>query len=108
MSKYSFPDHKKTNEIQVLDLDSGNAKILYKDSSYSEPTWISEFEFVLIKGGEKGTSSLVLADVNSPGATSVSYSKVLFPLALLNSFADLDPLVSVLRRSASSAGASQT
>lgn len=79
MSKYSFPDHRKTNEIQVLDADSGNAKVLYKDSSYSEPTWISEFEFVLIKGGEKGTSSLVLADVNSPGATSVSFQGPLSP-----------------------------
>ena len=74
MSTYSFRDHRKTNEIQFLDLESGKATSLYKDSNYSEPTWISETEFVLIKGGEKGTSSLVLADVTSPGATSVSLS----------------------------------
>lgn len=69
MSTYSFQEHKKTNSIQVLDLKSGHATTLYTDSSYSEPTWVGETEFVLIKSGEKGTSSLVLADVNSPGAS---------------------------------------
>ncbi|KUI67908.1 putative dipeptidyl-peptidase 5 [Cytospora mali] len=75
VSTYSFRDHKKTNEIQVLDLESGNAKCLYKDSNYSEPTWISETEFILVKSGEKGTSSLVLADVTSPDATPKEISK---------------------------------
>lgn len=73
VSTYSFRDHRKTSEIQVLDLESGQATTLYKDSKYSEPTWISESEFVLVKSGEKGTSSLVLADVTSPGTTSVLY-----------------------------------
>ncbi|ROW01550.1 hypothetical protein VSDG_01975 [Cytospora chrysosperma] len=75
VSTYSFQDHRKTNEIQVLDLESGKATTLYRDSKYSEPTWISETEFVLVKSGEKGTSSLVLADVASPGTTPKEISK---------------------------------
>ncbi|ROW11194.1 hypothetical protein VMCG_01137 [Cytospora schulzeri] len=75
VSTYSFRDHKKTNEIQVLDIESGKATCLFRDSKYSEPTWISESEFVLVKSGEKGTSSLVLADVTSPGTTPKEISK---------------------------------
>lgn len=69
MSTYSFEDHKKTSQIQVLDLESSHSTSLYKDGSYSEPTWVSETEFIFVKSGEKGSSSLMLADVNSPGAT---------------------------------------
>lgn len=73
MSTYSFQEHKKTNSIQVLDLESNHATTLYTDSSYSEPIWVSENEFLVIKSGEKGTSSLLVADVNNPGASSVSH-----------------------------------
>lgn len=75
VSTYSFKEHKKTNSIQVLDLESNNAKILYTDSCYSEPTWLSETEFLLIKCGDKGTSSLVVASVDSPGASPKEISK---------------------------------
>lgn len=82
MSTYSFQEHKKTNSIQVLDLESNHATTLYTDSSYSEPTWVGETEFLVIKSGDKGTSSLLVADVNSPGASSVSHlpSSLLFGL----------------------------
>ncbi|KAL1861450.1 hypothetical protein Daus18300_008843 [Diaporthe australafricana] len=75
VSTYSFQEHKKTNSIQVLDLESGHATTLYTDSSYSEPTWVGETEFVVIKSGEKGTSSLLLADANSPGASPKEISR---------------------------------
>lgn len=73
MSTYSFKEHKKTNSIQVLDLESNHATTLYTDSSYTEPIWVGETEFLAIKNGEKGTSSLLVADVNSPGSSSVSH-----------------------------------
>lgn len=66
MSKYSFEDHKKTFQIQVLDLESGHSSRLYKETGYSEPTWVGETEFLFIKSGEKGSSSLMLADVKRP------------------------------------------
>jgi hypothetical protein len=72
VSTYSFQEHKKNNSIQVLDIESNQATTLYTDSCYSEPTWVSDTEFLLIKSGERGTSSLVVADVNSPGASLVS------------------------------------
>lgn len=73
VSTYSFQEHKKSNSIQVLDLGSNHATTLYTDASYSEPTWLSETEFLVIKSGDKGTSSLLVADVSSPGASSVSH-----------------------------------
>ncbi|CAN8099018.1 unnamed protein product [Discula destructiva] len=81
-STYCFEEHKKTGQIQVLDVESGHSTKLYKDGSYSEPTWISETEFLLLKTGEKGTSSLLFADVKSPGATPKEISR--FPGAVSN------------------------
>lgn len=83
MSTYSFQEHKKTNSIQVLDIGSNHATTLYTDSSYSEPTWVSETEFLLIKSGDKGSSSLLVADVNSPGASLV-YHHLPSPLILVH------------------------
>lgn len=40
---------------------------------------MSETEFIVIKSGDKGTSSLLVADVSSPGASSVSHPP--FPLS---------------------------
>lgn len=82
MSTYSFQEHKKTNSIQVLDLESNHATTLYTDANYSEPIWVSETEFIVIKSGEKGTSSLLVADVNSPGASLVSHLSILLFLGL--------------------------
>ncbi|PSR77548.1 Alpha/Beta hydrolase protein [Coniella lustricola] len=81
-STYSFSDHKKTAQIHVLDVDSGRSTSLYRDSSYSEPTWVSETEFVLVKNGDKGTSSLLLADATKPGAAPHEISK--FPGSIAN------------------------
>lgn len=71
-STYSFEDHKKTLQLQLLDLDTGRSTLLYKDSNYSEPTWVSDSKFIFIKSGEKGSSSLMVADANNPGAPLVS------------------------------------
>lgn len=71
-STYSFEDHKKTLQLQLLDLDTGRSTLLYKDSNYSEPTWVSDSKFIFIKSGDKGSSSLMVADANNPGAPLVS------------------------------------
>lgn len=71
-SAYSFHEHKKTLQLQLLDLESGQSMTLYKDSNYSEPTWVSDTKFLFIKSGDKGSSSLMFADVKNPGAPSVS------------------------------------
>lgn len=70
-SSYSFDEHKKTLQLQLLDLDTGRSTLLYRDSNYSEPTWVSDSKFIFIKSGEKGSSSLMVADANNPGAPLV-------------------------------------
>lgn len=72
VSTYSFQEHKKSFGLQVLDVKSGSSTTLYTDSSYSEPSWVSETDFVFIKAGEKGTTSLMLASSKTPGATCVT------------------------------------
>ncbi|TVY89307.1 Dipeptidyl-peptidase [Lachnellula willkommii] len=66
VSTYSFQSHSKTNEIRVLDIKTGQTKLLVSDLGVSEPTWLGEESLVLwLKGGEKGTTNLVLADAEN-------------------------------------------
>ncbi|TVY73480.1 Dipeptidyl-peptidase [Lachnellula suecica] len=66
VSTYSFQTHSKTNEIRVLDIKTGQTKLLVSDLGASEPTWLGEGSLVLwLKGGEKGTTNLVLADAEN-------------------------------------------
>ena len=65
VSTYSFETHSKTSEIRVLDLKTGQSKVLTEDTKASEPTWLGKDNLLLwLKGGEKGTTSLVLADAD--------------------------------------------
>lgn len=70
MSSYSFEDHAKSYAIKALDIKSGHSKTLYDSSALTEPTWISNTEFLLIKNNEKSTSLLV-ADVTKPDSEYV-------------------------------------
>ena len=66
VSTYSFQSHSKASEIRVLDIKTGQSKILSNDLNASEPTWMLDENLVLwLKGGEKGTTELVLADAEN-------------------------------------------
>lgn len=63
VSTYSFESHSKKSEIRVLEVATGHSKVLCSDSGASEPVWLGDKNLVLwLKGGEKGTTHLVLAD----------------------------------------------
>lgn len=67
VSTYSFESHSKTSEIRVLDIKTGNSEVLSNDLSASEPTWLLEKNLVIwLKGSEKGTTELILADADNP------------------------------------------
>jgi len=67
VSTYSFQSHTKSAEIRILDIQNGQTKLLSSDSNASEPTWLGDKNLVLwLKGGEKGTTSLILADADNP------------------------------------------
>jgi dipeptidyl aminopeptidase/acylaminoacyl peptidase len=70
VSTYSFETHSKTSEIRVLDLKTGQSKVLTKDVNASEPTWLGKDNLLVwLRGGEKGTTNLVIADVDNLEST---------------------------------------
>jgi len=66
VSTYSFETHKKTAQIRVLDIASGQSTVLVDDTNASEPTWLSDDEFLYLKAGEKGATTLVVDNVSAP------------------------------------------
>ncbi|GJC80087.1 prolyl oligopeptidase [Colletotrichum tofieldiae] len=66
VSTYSFDSHSKTSQTRVLDVESGHSSLLYEEASYSDATWISDQEILLLRSGDKGTTSLLLGDVTRP------------------------------------------
>jgi hypothetical protein len=66
VSTYSFQFHSKTSEIRVLDIKTGQSKLLSSDGTASEPTWLLENDLVLwLKSGDKGKTNLVIADAGN-------------------------------------------
>ena len=50
----------------MLDLKNGQSKVLTNDVNASEPTWLGKDNLLLwLKGGEKGTTTLVVANVDN-------------------------------------------
>lgn len=60
VSAYSFETHKKTSQIRLLSIPSGQSSLLVEDSSASEPVWLGNDEFLFLKSGENGTTTIVL------------------------------------------------
>ncbi|KAK3328815.1 Alpha/Beta hydrolase protein [Apodospora peruviana] len=68
VSTYSFETHKKIAQIKLLDIESGHSTVLVEDSNASEPTWLEDDMFLYLKGGEKGTTSIVVDTASHPGS----------------------------------------
>ncbi|KAI1813268.1 prolyl oligopeptidase [Poronia punctata] len=73
VSQYSFESHSKTSAIKLLDISSGNSRELFSNLAYSEPTWVSDHEFVFFKGASDdddkdaaAVSYLMAADIKDP------------------------------------------
>lgn len=65
VSSYSFETHKKSSELRVLDVKTGQTHLLSNDAGANEPTWVGVDNLALwLKGGEKGTTELYLANVD--------------------------------------------
>ncbi|KAI2638119.1 prolyl oligopeptidase [Xylaria nigripes] len=83
-SQYSFKTHSRRYSIRLLDIASGNSSEIFSNPAYSEPTWISEHEFVFVHtANEKdAVSHLMLGDVANPG--SIPYVIQSFRCAIEN------------------------
>ncbi|KAI1345167.1 prolyl oligopeptidase [Xylariaceae sp. FL0016] len=70
VSQYSFESHSKSYAIKALDIASGHSTLLYENPAYTEPTWISETDFVFVNnsGDAESACSLCMADASKPGS----------------------------------------
>ncbi|KAJ8126278.1 hypothetical protein O1611_g7360 [Lasiodiplodia mahajangana] len=68
VSQYSFETHSKKYAIKLLDISSGHSTELFDNPAYSEPTWISEDEFIFIDrtSDEDAISYIRAANVLTP------------------------------------------
>ncbi|KAK4129285.1 hypothetical protein N657DRAFT_609457 [Parathielavia appendiculata] len=68
VSTYSFGDHKKTTQIKILNIESGDSVLLVDEPGWSEPVWLSNEEVLYLKSRDNGCTSLVIRHVNSSTA----------------------------------------
>lgn len=71
VSTYSFEAHKKTSEIRILDISNGQSTLVTNDEKASEPHWVED-QILFLRGGEKGVTSLVVADPENVDKTYVA------------------------------------
>ncbi|KAJ8107569.1 hypothetical protein ONZ43_g6693 [Nemania bipapillata] len=71
VSQYSFETHSKKYAIKLLDISTGHSTELFDNPAYSEPTWISEDDFIFIDktSGEDAVSYLKVANALNPKET---------------------------------------
>ncbi|KAI1469941.1 dipeptidyl peptidase [Daldinia caldariorum] len=81
VSQYSFESHSKDYAIKVLDIRSRQSTQLFDNPDYTEPTWISETEFILLRN-QNSKTSLLVADATKPG--SEPYEIAAFNTSLYN------------------------
>ncbi|KAI0164934.1 prolyl oligopeptidase [Xylariaceae sp. FL1272] len=77
VSQYSFESHSKSYAIKVLDISTGQSTQLFDNSAYTEPTWISEEEFIFVSSETKDknvVSQLIVANVQDVSARHVVLS----------------------------------
>ncbi|KAH8815100.1 dipeptidyl-peptidase-like protein V precursor [Xylogone sp. PMI_703] len=66
VSTYSFESHSKTSEIRLLDIGTGDSRLVTRDLNASEPNWLGDGDLIVwLKAGEKGTTSVLLKDASS-------------------------------------------
>ena len=72
VATYSFESHKKTNEIRVLNLATGQSTLITNEEKTSEPNWLGDkTELFWLKEAEKGHTKLIAGDAGSVGNTQV-------------------------------------
>ncbi|KAJ4290682.1 hypothetical protein N0V88_006430 [Collariella sp. IMI 366227] len=81
VSSYSFHNHKKTAQIRVLDIESGDSSPLVEDQSASEPVWLGDDEVLHLKSGDKGSTILVVRHVKSTETSSYEAGSIKAPIS---------------------------
>ena len=73
VSTYSFESHKKTTEIKVLDIATGQSTLITNEEKTSEPHWLGRGnELLWLQSTEKGATKLVVGSVDEVGKSYVA------------------------------------
>ncbi|KAH8689111.1 dipeptidyl aminopeptidases-like protein [Talaromyces proteolyticus] len=65
---YSFSSHSKTNEIRVIDLESGHSSVVTSDAGASNPQWLDDGDYLVwLKEKDNGNTSFIIGDARDPG-----------------------------------------
>ncbi|CAL5867797.1 uncharacterized protein PFLUO_LOCUS2018 [Penicillium psychrofluorescens] len=69
-TSYSFESHSKTNEIRVLDIDSGQSALITNDPGASNPQWLGDKDqLVWLKTKGNGNTSFIVGDAREVDKT---------------------------------------
>ncbi|KAI1431706.1 prolyl oligopeptidase [Xylaria sp. CBS 124048] len=85
VSQYSFETHSKKYAIKLLDISSGSSTELFDNPAYTEPTWVSEHEFIFVHAVDSNdaASCLMLADASNPAVSPYVIQSFQCPVANL-------------------------
>jgi len=73
VSTYSFESHKKTLEVKVLDISTGQSTLITKEEKTGEPNWLGNGnELLWLKEGEKGATQLIVGSADEAGKSYVA------------------------------------
>lgn len=73
---YSFQTHSKSSEICLLNLETGESKVICSDTKATEPLWLGYKNLLLyLRGGEKGVTNLFLVDADKPDVEYAQFIK---------------------------------
>jgi len=73
VSTYSFETHKKTLEIKVLDVSTGQSTLITNEEKASEPNWVGHGnELLWLKSGEKGVTHVIFGSADEAGKSYVA------------------------------------
>jgi len=65
---YSCESHKKTSEIKVLDITSGQSTLITNEEETSEPNWLATGnELLWLKAGKKGVTQVIIGSADEAG-----------------------------------------
>ncbi|KAJ1331169.1 pre-mRNA-splicing helicase BRR2 [Microdochium nivale] len=72
VTEYSFESHSRSYKIKVLDIKTGQSTVLSEDAACSEPTWLTDSEYVFVRScsDDSGKTTLCVANATDPSTGS--------------------------------------
>lgn len=72
VSTYSFQTHEKTAELRILDIETGQSKVVVNDTRAKDAVWLGDGNRIIwLQGGDQGITKLLSTDVGLADAECV-------------------------------------